>query len=281
MFDRSHRPTALPEFVRALDRMPVDDCWIVEDIGWAGSVALTATALANSSRLRIGMGVCPVPLRNPVLHAMELAALAELHPGRLIAGLGHGSPARLRRVAPRGGSQLALLEATLAAVRRLLAGDRVTLRRESVHLDDARLEHVPPVPPALYVGAVGPRTLALSGRIADGTVLAEGCTPDVLGRDLAYLRAGGAGPHEVVVYQHLLIHSDKRHVEKVGGPVIAKFAELHRVAPDPAMIAAGDPGTAAKRVTSLWDAGADTVVLRPIGADPLTQVRRVLEALGR
>jgi hypothetical protein len=34
-------------------------------------------------------------------------------------------------------------------------------------------------------------------------------------------------------------------------------------------------------VASLWEAGADTVVLRPVGDDPAGQVRKVLAELGR
>ncbi|MFI7426702.1 LLM class flavin-dependent oxidoreductase [Micromonospora sp. NPDC049836] len=282
MFDRSHRPTALPDFVRTLDAMRVDDLWLVEDIGWAGSVALTATALAVSSRLRVGMGICPVPLRNPVVHAMELAALAELYPDRLVAGLGHGTAARLRRITRPARSRLTLLDATFTAVRGLLAGEHVTLTTETIALTDACLEHVPPVPPPLYAGVVGPRSLALSGRIADGTILAEGTTPEILGRDLAHVRAGGAGgPHEIVVYLHLLVHPDPDHVAAVAAPIVSKFADLHRAAPSPAMVAAGTPEAAAQRIAALWEAGADTVVLRPVGDDHLGQVCQVLDALGR
>jgi hypothetical protein len=31
----------------------------------------------------------------------------------------------------------------------------------------------------------------------------------------------------------------------------------------------------------LWNAGADTVVLRPVGGDPLDQLRKALAALDR
>lgn len=282
LFDRSHRPTDLPRFVQEAERMGLDDVWLVEDVGWAGSVAQTATALCHSQHLRIGMGMCPVALRNPVLHAMELAALAELHPRRLVAGVGHGTAHRMSRVARPVRSRMSQLETALTSIRSLLAGKSVSVDDETTTLDDARLEHVPPVPPPLYVGAVGPRTLALSGRLADGTILAEGTTPEVLRRDLGYIRTHSpVRPHEIVVYTHILVHRPDEDGTAVTEPIIEKFAALHRVPPESALVPSGDPSAVAERVDALWAAGADTVVLRPIGEHPLRQVASVLAELGR
>jgi alkanesulfonate monooxygenase SsuD/methylene tetrahydromethanopterin reductase-like flavin-dependent oxidoreductase (luciferase family) len=282
LYDRSHRPTDLPSFVRQAELMPLDDVWFVEDVGWAGSVAQTATALAHSQRLRIGMGMCPVPLRNPVLHAMELAGLAELYPERLVAGVGHGTPHRMVRVARPVRSRLTQLETALLAIRALLAGKSVTVDEETIRLDDARLEHIPPVPPPLYIGAVGPRTLALSGRIADGTILAEGTTPAVLRRDLAHIGSDPTvRPHEIVVYVYVLVHGPGDDVRPLTGPIIEKFAVLHSVPPEDGLVAAGSAESVAEQVEALWAAGANTVVLRPIGEEPLGQVASVLRAIGR
>ncbi|NUR85722.1 MAG: 5,10-methylene tetrahydromethanopterin reductase, partial [Nonomuraea sp.] len=43
--------------------------------------------------------------------------------------------------------------------------------------------------------------------------------------------------------------------------------------------AAGTPAQAAAEVKSLWAAGADTVVVRPLGPDPLDHVTALLSAL--
>ena len=68
--------------------------------------------------------------------AMELATLAALGPGRLIAGIGHGVQEWMAQMGVRPASPLTALEEVISAVRRLLAGetldvqgDYVTLRR--------------------------------------------------------------------------------------------------------------------------------------------------------
>src|SRR4051794_9765923 len=98
MFERDRAPEELAGFAAALDAAGADDLWVVEDLGWAGSIASAAVALGASERLRVGIGIAPVALRNPALLAMELAALARVHPGRLVAGLGHGVPEWMRQV---------------------------------------------------------------------------------------------------------------------------------------------------------------------------------------
>ena len=47
-------------------------------------------ALAVTERLAVGIGILPAVARNPAITAMELATLAGLAPGRVVAGIGHG-----------------------------------------------------------------------------------------------------------------------------------------------------------------------------------------------
>lgn len=141
VFDRDLPPESLPSFAAELDGTTVSDLWVVEDLGWTGAISSAATALAATSRLRVGIGITPAPLRNPMLLAMELANLARLHPGRLAAGIGHGVQAWMRQVGAAAASPLSLLEETITSVRALLRGETVTLHGREVGLDGVRLVH--------------------------------------------------------------------------------------------------------------------------------------------
>ncbi|MBE1471113.1 LLM class flavin-dependent oxidoreductase [Kibdelosporangium phytohabitans] len=61
-----------------------------EDCFLESGIATAATALALSDRLKVGVGLLPVPLRNVALATMEAATLYRLFPGRVLLGLGHG-----------------------------------------------------------------------------------------------------------------------------------------------------------------------------------------------
>lgn len=285
MFDRERPTTELPGFARELDASGVDDLWVVEDLGWAGSIATAATALAVTDRLRVGIGVAPAPFRNPALLAMELAALAELHPNRLVAGIGHGGQGWMARAGAKVDSPLTLLEETVVATRRLLAGETLTTDGRYVRISNVTLVHRPEVAPPLVTGVVRPKSLRLSGRVADGTVLAEGIGPAGIRAALAQIAEGRAERtddtgHELIVFIDLLVHGSAEFVAEVR----AERAGLHGMGPSEVAevtVAAGSPAEVAATLAGLWAAGATTVVLRPRGTDPSGDVRAVLTALGR
>lgn len=282
LFDRDRPPEDLADFARAVEPMGVDDLWVVEDLGWAGSIASAAVALGATSRIRVGVGITPAPLRNPALLAMELATLARMFPGRFIAGIGHGVAAWMRQVGAGSPHQLALLEETITAVRALLRGETVTLHGTVVHLDAVRLVHPPAAPPPVVAGVVRPRSLRLSGRVADGTVIAEGHGPAALAEALTHVatdRPADGRPHEVVVLAFLGADARSAAAAAQLRSLVAGQADWLGVTPAEVFVAAGPADGAADAVRALWDAGATTVVLRAVGDDPLGQLRPVVSAL--
>ncbi len=280
IFDRDRAPEELPAFAAAVEEAGADDLWVVEDLGWTGGVSSAAVALAATSRIQVGIGFAPAPLRNPALLAMELGNLARVHPGRLIAGIGHGVPEWMDQVGAGTKRKLALLEETIAAVRGLLAGETVTLDGREVHIDGVRLVHPPEVVPPIVTGVVRPRSLELSGRVADGTIIAEGNGPAELTASLEHIKRGGAGDdHQLIVFSFLYTDDDPARVEEVTGEIVRGQAawlgkpveELHwLIGP-----AADLPG----KVQELVDAQVDTIVLRPLGPDPIGQLRTAISTL--
>ena len=83
-------PEALRGVVEAADAAGVDELWLWEDCFLEGGLTTSAAALAWSERVHVGIGLLPVPLRNPAVTAMEIATLARMFPGRFWPGLGHG-----------------------------------------------------------------------------------------------------------------------------------------------------------------------------------------------
>jgi hypothetical protein len=98
----------------------------------------------------------------------------------------------------------------------------------------------------VLVGAIGPRTLRLSGEAADGTVLVAGAGPEEVRRARGLIAegqavAGRADGHRLVVYLDVADRDAARTAAAVGG---------------------------------LAEAGADTVVLQPSpGVDPERFIR--------
>jgi hypothetical protein len=121
--------------------------------------------------------------------------------------------------------------------------------------------------------------------VADGTVIAEGHGPATLKQSMAHIadgRAGGdEGLHEVIVFTFFGTDDASDNALEHLRWLVAGQAEWLGVPETEVFVAGGGAQSAADAVRSLWDAGADTVVLRPVRDDPLGQLAPVLTALGR
>ncbi|MEV6478999.1 LLM class flavin-dependent oxidoreductase [Streptomyces sp. NPDC051576] len=259
-------PERLREVVRLADASGLEELWLWEDCFREGGISAAAAALAWSERVRVGVGLLPVPLRNVAITAMEAATLYRLFPGRAILGVGHGVQDWMGQVGARVESPVTLLREHLDALRALLSGERLTTEGRYVRLDDVGLDWPPDGPVEILAGATGPRTLRLSGAAADGTILTAATAPDGVRRarqliDEGRESAGRTEPHKVVVY--LLTATGPDAAARLRAELADEGLES---VPD--LGVAGDAGTVAKAVERLAEAGADTVVLQPTGDEP-------------
>jgi alkanesulfonate monooxygenase SsuD/methylene tetrahydromethanopterin reductase-like flavin-dependent oxidoreductase (luciferase family) len=259
-------PERLHDVARAAEDAGLEELWLWEDCFWASGIASAAAALAWTERLRVGVGLLPVPLRNVALTAMEVATLHRLFPHRVDIGVGHGVQEWMAQVGARVESPMTLLREHLTALRALLRGEQVTVHGRYVRLDAVALDWPPASPPAVLAGATGPRSLRLSGEVADGTILTARTPPDQVQQarrlvDEGRVAGGRTEPHPLIVY-----------VLAATGPGGAEHleAERRRLRYDsiPGTGVAGDAQAVADAVQRWADAGVDTVVLQPTAEDP-------------
>nr|WP_168530001.1 LLM class flavin-dependent oxidoreductase [Streptomyces sp. RPA4-2]QIY64387.1 LLM class flavin-dependent oxidoreductase [Streptomyces sp. RPA4-2] len=259
-------PERLRDVARLADDVGLEELWLWEDCFREGGISAAAAALAWTERLRVGVGLLPVPLRNVAVVAMEAATLHRMFPGRAVLGVGHGVQEWMGQVGARPESPLTLLREHLDALRALLRGERLSTRGRYVTLDDVALDWPPSTPVPVLAGATGPRTLRLAGEAADGTVLTSSTTPDGVRRARSTIDEGRASayrsdPHRVVVYLLTATGPD------ADARLKAEF-ESEGLGPVPDLGVAGDAGAVAAAVRRLADAGADAVILQPTGDEP-------------
>jgi alkanesulfonate monooxygenase SsuD/methylene tetrahydromethanopterin reductase-like flavin-dependent oxidoreductase (luciferase family) len=237
-------PEDLPEVARSADAAGIAQLWLWEDCFFEGGISTATAALACTERLHVGVGLLPVPLRNPALAAIEIATVARLFPGRFRPGLGHGVLEWMEQVGARVPSPMTLLREYTTAVRDLLHSRTVDVEGRYVRLRDVTLDWPPSVPPPLLVGGRGPKTVSLAGEVADGVILDSVLSVDQIRDGVAHSAAGRAGgglagePFDTVV-----------------------FVELDTSAPR--LAARVD-----EAVSTLAEAGATTVVFQPTGEAP-------------
>jgi alkanesulfonate monooxygenase SsuD/methylene tetrahydromethanopterin reductase-like flavin-dependent oxidoreductase (luciferase family) len=140
-------------------------------------------ALATATE-RVGLfpDVASLPLRHPAMLAKAAASLDLLSGGRFELGLGAGAfwDAIAAMDGPRRtpGEAVAATEEAITLLRRLWSDER-SVRFEGRHYRVAGLKPGPPPahPIGIWVGAFGPRMLALIGRLADGWVPSSPSVP--------------------------------------------------------------------------------------------------------
>ncbi len=207
IFPPTQPPERLGAVAAAAEAAGLAQLWVWEDCFCESGIATATATLAATSRVTVGIGLLPVPLRNVALTAMEIATMARLFPGRLTAGVGHGVLDWMSQVGARAESPMTLLREYAAALHALVHGETVTTHGRYVHLDGVALDWPPAVVPPLLVGGIGPRTVSLAGELADGVIIPGGISPDEVRTSVGHLRAGRAaagradtGPADVVVF---------------------------------------------------------------------------------
>ncbi|HSJ46683.1 MAG TPA: LLM class flavin-dependent oxidoreductase [Euzebyales bacterium] len=136
---------------------------------------LMADLLARTERIRVFPDVANLPLRGAAMIAKAAASMDVMSGGRFELGLGAGGfwDAIAAMGGPRrepGEAVDALVEA-ITVIRRLWSGDR-GLRVDGRHYRLAGV-HSGPTPAhdvGIWLGATGPRMLAVTGRLADGWI---------------------------------------------------------------------------------------------------------------
>ena len=265
IFTPMRAPEALRGFVQQAEAVGLDEVLLFEDCFRESGLATATATLAWTTRIRVGVGVLPMPFRNVALLAMEVATIERLFPGRFRLGVGHGVQDWMQQVGARVGSPLTLMREYVGALRALLAGETVTTSGRYVKLDGVRLDWPTAAPVAVHAAGEGPKTIALTGEVADGTILTSGTSPAMVADAVAAIRdarasAGREGQHPVTVFLMTAFRSDAAERAAV------ELAQWDYVG-ERAVAATGTVDEVADVVRTFVAAGATTVLLQPLDSE--------------
>jgi F420-dependent oxidoreductase-like protein len=163
-------------FVREAERLGATSVWVAE--AW-GQDALTPLAYlaALTERIALGSAIAQLGARSPAMLAMSAMSMQLLSGGRFRLGVGTSGPQVMEGWhGVRFSKPLAATRETIEIVRAVTAGDRVSLDGAVYQLPlpggegRALRSMLPPVHVPVYVAALGPRNLELTGELADGWI---------------------------------------------------------------------------------------------------------------
>jgi 5,10-methylenetetrahydromethanopterin reductase len=218
------------ELARAAEEASFTSVWFADTLFYRSCIPKATAAALATRHMRIGLGVLNPFNRHPTLIAMEAGALDEVAEGRLILGLGASVEALLQQAGIEYDTPLSAVEDAVRIVRSMLRGERCEYSGKHFRVNGAQLNYAPPrsdLP--VYIGAVLPRAVRLTGEVADGLIVSLLFSPEYsrrartvmeesarrAGRDLASL--------DIVQYTPFSVLTDGTQARALAKPFLGAF----------------------------------------------------------
>lgn len=162
------------DFVVQAERLGVDSVWVPEAWGFDALTPLAFLA-ARTTTIRLGTGIVQVGARTPAMLAMSAASLQSLSGGRFLLGLGTSGPQIMEGWhGVAFGSAVQATRETMDIVRMATSGAKLDYHGEVYTVPRPGAKPIrsmtPPVTVPMYVAALGPKNLELTGELADGWI---------------------------------------------------------------------------------------------------------------
>jgi F420-dependent oxidoreductase-like protein len=163
-------------FVQEAEKLGVDFAWTAETWGFDSATPVGYLA-AKTERIRLGTGIMQLGSRSPAMLGMTALTLNSMSKGRFILGLGASGPqvvegwhgVRFAHTLPR-------IRDAINIVRMVTRGERVAYKGDYYELPlpggegKALKSSAPPAEIPIYLATLSPKSLELTGELADGWV---------------------------------------------------------------------------------------------------------------
>lgn len=160
----------------AADESGFATCWFAENAFARGILPAAAACAVATRRIAIGAGVFNPFSRHPSMMAMELGALDELSDGRTSLSIGAGIGAAVQKLALDSSKPVVALRDTLAIVKPMLRGERVSYTGKAFSALNVGLDYRPRQNVPIFLAGRGDLTLQLCGESADGLLISNMCS---------------------------------------------------------------------------------------------------------
>ncbi len=158
-------------FARRAEATGFDSVWCGDHVGHLvdGLTALGIMAGATEE-IVVGLDVLVVPYRSAAMIAKGLATIAQVAPGRVVAGFGVGGefPGEFQATNADISTRGAFTDEAIDIAVRLWTGEPVTYAGRFVQLDRFQLEPAPAPPPQIWVGGRSDAAIRRAVRFATG-----------------------------------------------------------------------------------------------------------------
>jgi probable F420-dependent oxidoreductase len=272
-FAETTSPAPFWEFIDHAEALGFDSLWLTDRLVsrsiFLEPLSTLAAVAGRTAKMKFGMAVLVLPLRNPVVLAKELASIDFISNGRMLPAFGIGGD-DVREYEATGGrkqERAARSDEMVELMRRLWTEENVTFRGRFYQTTDVTIAPRPlqrelPV----WFGGRSEAAFRRTGRLGDGW-LASFLTPAEFAHGVSAIKAAAAEADRELDEDHYGVIITTSVADSVEAAK-AQLGPLTRLRPDADITEVsllGTPDDCIAQMRRYLDAGCSKFVLRPAG----------------
>jgi 5,10-methylenetetrahydromethanopterin reductase len=186
-----HPPDRLTQLAQLAEAHGFQDVWLADEKFFRDPFVSLSHVAQHTRSIRVGTCVTDPFTRHPALIALAAATLDEVCGGRFVLGLGAGFSG-LESMGVQRVKTVRSLRHAMEAIRRLWAGESVTMEDDAFVLHHANLDFAarPTIP--ILLATAGRQVLRLAGEAADEVMLGDLGSREVVTSAWAEVERGAA-----------------------------------------------------------------------------------------
>ena len=263
-------PASIKDFLQRAEALGFDSAWTQENplgrMPTLDSVHLLTFAAAQTERMRLGCAVHLTAVHSPVHLAKSLMTIDRLSTGRLIVGVGLGTPRHDAAFGIDSSTRVARFTEGIHLMKALWTEPGVTFAGRFFRLDNASMEPKPvqkPHPP-IWFGGSHPNALRRAVRLGDGFIGAGSTSSSAFAEQArlvrTYLEQAGRDPSTFPISKRVYIGVDPNK-DRAGKKLEDWFTFNYGRSQHEQVAVWGPAEECAARLREIADAGAELIVL--------------------
>ena len=203
-----------------------DFIWITDHFNNRNVYVILSLIANYTDRVYLGPGVTNPYLTHPAFIASSIASLDRVSGGRAVVGLGAGDRVTLGYLGVERKKPLRAIRECVEILRAFFRGERVSYQGEIFNVQSASISYKPLRKIPIYIGAQGPKMLALAAEIGDG-ILINASHPIDFRFAMEHIKKGleRAGKRkediDIAAYTSFSVDENPEKARKAAIPVVA------------------------------------------------------------
>jgi 5,10-methylenetetrahydromethanopterin reductase len=193
--------------------------WVTHHFNNQDVYIILATIANYTEKILLGPGITNPYTYNPVLNASALLSLDKVSGGRAVLGIGAGDSATLSCLGIKRNNPVKAVEESVTIIRELWSGKPVTYEGEIFKIKEASLNIKASRKIPIYIGAQGPKMLAMAARVGDGVLINASHPRDVKYAVKQIKKVDNNT--EIIAFTCFSVDEDSEKARKAAKPIVA------------------------------------------------------------